>query len=123
MESKRSFIFYLSIIAIFSFTFYLRKSKERKTSQHSFNVDLSKHKNIVPVAIIGSGPAGLSAALYAARGKIYSVVFQGSKPGGQLTGTSFIENWPGVPKIMGADVMKLLQSQAEGLARILLQKL
>ncbi len=113
MEYKRSIVFYLLIVSIFSFTFYLRRSKISKSLDYSHKVDLGQYKNIVPVAIIGSGPAGLSAALYAARGKIYSVVFQGAKPGGQLTGTSYIENWPGVPKIMGPDVMKLLQSQAE----------
>ena len=53
---------------------------------------LSKKENIVPIAIIGSGPAGLNAAVYGARSSLYTVVFQGKTPGGQLTGTTYVEN-------------------------------
>lgn len=113
MNTKRDIILCLSIICAFGFSYYLRVSKQKTGHSTHFKVDLSEHKNIVPVAIIGSGPAGLSAALYIARGNVYSVVFQGATPGGQLTKTSYIENWPGVKKIMGTDVIKILQSQAE----------
>jgi thioredoxin reductase (NADPH) len=73
---------------------------------------IDQQESLIPIAVIGSGPAGLSAALYAARSNIYTVVFQGRLPGGQLTGTSFIENWPGILKILGTEVMKKSLEQA-----------
>jgi len=75
--------------------------------------NLANKKNIVPIAIIGSGPAGLAAALYAARAKIYTVVFEGKQPGGQLTTTSTVENWPGINRGLGPDIIKGLRKQAE----------
>ncbi len=79
-----------------------------------FDIDrLAQFKNIVPVAVIGSGPAGLSAALYAARAKLHTVIFAGPVPGGQLTGTSHVENWPGIPKELGAHMMEGLKKQAQ----------
>lgn len=74
---------------------------------------LQKHANIIPVAIIGSGPAGLSAGLYAARGGVYTVVFEGREPGGQLMSTSFVENWPGLPREKGPEMIEGLRKQAQ----------
>lgn len=68
-------------------------------------------KNVVPTVVIGSGPAGYAAALYSARGGNYTLVVEGENPGGQLMQTSFIENWPGIPKMEGPAVMKNCKDQ------------
>jgi thioredoxin reductase (NADPH) len=68
----------------------------------------------IDIAIIGGGPAGLTAALYAARARAKTVVFETALPGGQIITTDHVENYPGFPDgISGAELGSLIHSQAE----------
>lgn len=85
-------------------------------TKSEFHFDIQKAlqmKDVVPLAIIGSGPASLSAGIYGARSGVKTLVIAGNEPGGALTKTSYIENWPGRTKILGTDLMDEVRQQAQ----------
>lgn len=83
------------------------KPRIQKTFLSDNNMTVEK------LIIIGSGPAALTAAIYAARAGLNPLVIEGPQPGGQLMGTSYVENWPGIESILGPQLMLDMRKHAE----------
>ena len=85
------------------------------SSADEFDIsDALRKENLVDIAIIGSGPAGLCSAMHGSRTRLKTLVFEGDIPGGQLTRTTWVENFPAKwPKVMGPDLIADLRKQAE----------
>ena len=67
------------------------------------------------VLIIGSGPAGYTAGVYASRAMLSPILIQGIEPGGQLTTTTEVENWPGDTEVQGPDLMVRMEAHAKAM--------
>ncbi len=70
---------------------------------------------IETLIIVGGGPAALTAAIYASRSNISPLIIEGNNPGGQLMSTSYVENWPGVRRILGPQLMMNMRAHAHDL--------
>lgn len=76
--------------------------------------------SIAHLVIIGSGPAGLTAAIYAARANLNPIIIEGNEVGGQLMGTTYVENWPGTRSILGPKLMIDMREHAKQLGATLI---
>lgn len=82
---------------------------------------LANKRDVVPLVVIGSGVAGLGAAIHAARSRIKTIVIRGDEPGGLLTKTTYVENWPGSKPVLGRDLIDQLTDQAQELGGALIK--
>lgn len=116
-SSKKGLLLGAFFVFLAVFLFAFKHTLKQPESIHSISpVSMQKAVQIagvIPVVVIGAGPAGYSAALYTARQGFKTLVITGNNPGGALMGTSYIENWPGRPKVAGTQVMDDLKVQAE----------
>jgi len=96
--------------------FVLVTASGRRAKHLSYDVAQAyRYEQVQPIVIIGSGPAGLAAAVYGARAHIPTLVIEGGHPGGLLMETSFVENLPGYRSILGQDYIGKVKDHAAGL--------
>ena len=122
MHKNKLRIFTGLIIFSLAGILYSKKLSCSKVKNIEYSLDnVLKSDNIIPVAIIGSGPAGLTAGIYSTRLGFKTLIFEGSTPGGQLTGTTYVENWPGSKKILGPQLMQSIKEHVVDLGVSFLQ--
>ncbi len=109
---------YLYVLGVLLFIILGVRISYLRQSSISMSLALGK-SNIVPVVILGSGPAGLTAALYTARANMPTVVITGPDIGGQLTQARYVENWPAKKKESGMELMEQLEEQVRRFGRVL----
>lgn len=115
---------FFSIIFLFCVAYSnhnnLSDANEEKKLNNKFDIRLAFEKEkIAPIVVIGSGPAGLTSAYYGARAGFHTVCIAGKTPGGQITETSYIENFPGYEKIEGYVLMDKIRGQAEAFGAVI----
>ena len=81
-------------------------------TEHKYEEKMSQYHH-TKVLIIGSGPAGYTAGVYASRAMLSPILIQGIEPGGQLTTTTEVENWPGDTEVQGPDLMVRMEAHAK----------
>lgn len=111
---SQSFKAFLMVLPLLAFSSCFKSKVDKKLNNENSRVlsQALEQENVVPVAIIGSGPAGLTSALYIARAGMKAFVFAGALPRGQLTETTTVENWPGRENVQGPQLMADIEAQA-----------
>jgi len=111
----------LLVVVVAGVVFFVQRPQNRGRDKPEISLTLLEGKdNLVPFLVLGSGPASLSAALYGSRSGVKTYVLRGNQPGGQLTGTSYIENWPAIRKIRGIEVMNDFEEQVSRFGTVMM---
>lgn len=115
---KKNLILKNLILILIIFTNNILTVSKKKTiaiasKTNNFLNFAKTNKNIIHVAIVGSGPAGKSAAIAASRFGYHVVLFEGPRPGGWAANATLMENFPGSPYSKGSDIVKVLDKQAK----------